>query len=109
MIEGKTKSGIAFKIDERIREDWRFQKKLTKLISLRKKISQDAESSESASDDLAAIYNVISEMEELVFGGPEGAEAFENVVAQTYGGICSADIFQKEFLEIISATKDLKN
>jgi len=98
MIKGKTKSGIAFEIDERIFKDWRYQKKLSKLSRLSKKLDEN----EDNSDIAVEITSTIDYLEQLMFGGEEGAEAFENVVAQVHEGICEPSVFQEELMEIIT-------
>lgn len=100
MIKGKTKSGIKFEVDERIQNDWRYQKRLSKLITLSKKLEKD----ETDTEAIAEITNIIDQLEQLMFGGEAGAEAFEEVVANAHGGICDPSVFQTELMEIITAT-----
>lgn len=99
MIKGKTKSGIKFEIDERILNDWRYQKRLSKLVGLSKKLN-----GENDTETVAEITETIDYLERLMFGGTEGADEFENVVAQVHGGVCEPSVFQAELMEIINAT-----
>ena len=98
MIKGKTKSGINFEVDERITQDWRYQKKIAKLQKCIKIIEEHPDDLENATN----VIQVLGEVEEIMFGGAEGAEAFESVVAQAHDGICSIEDFQHELIEIIT-------
>lgn len=87
MVKGKTKSGIKFQIDERIKEDARFLYYLNKLGK--------------PSDDLQETSSTLMGMIELIFGKDEGAINFMNEVANAHGGICSGENMFAELREIL--------
>ena len=91
MVEGKTKSGIKFKIDERIKDDARF------LYYLAKAQEKDIDMGEQSK----AVMGVL----ELVFGNGEGVINFMNAVASTNGGVCTIDVMLSELTEIFDAIK----
>lgn len=91
MIKGKTKSGIKFEIDERIKEDARFLRYATQMQS----------------NDPQKALNAMYAMFDLVFGGEEGTNAFMDSIASNNDGICSQEMLVEEFKEIIEST-DLK-
>ena len=90
MVKGKTKSGIAFKIDERIKDDARVTYLLVRMQS-------DIEPLEvgRAMNDLLA----------LIFGSSGGVYAFMNEVAAKHGGVCSNESMLQEITEIFEAIK----
>jgi hypothetical protein len=94
MTKGTTKSGISFKIDERVRDDVRLLYILTKIQR------PDVEAME-ASNLLMTLLNII-------FGDDEGAFTFMNAVASANNGICNTDTMMKELNEILEACK-IKN
>lgn len=94
MIEGKTRSGIGFTLNEQIREDWRFQKLISRLASYKGKTDEAS---------IIAVNRTIESIERLVFGTDEGVEAFESAVADVHGGVCTTDTFSDELGDILSA------
>ena len=93
MVKGKTKSGIKFQIDERIKDDARFLFYLNQL---------------NKADDPQSAYGNAMDMIGLIFGGGEGTIAFMNEVAAKHGGVCEVTTMVEEIKEIVQATK-LKN
>ena len=89
MVKGKTKSGIKFQIDERIRDDARFLYYLSK--------AQDKES--GIEEQSKAITGILK----LVFGNDEGVITFMNAVAATNKGICDVQTMLSELTEIFDA------
>lgn len=86
MVKGKTKSGIKFQIDERIKDDARL---LHCLVDLQ---------SDDTDNQLIAIYRLL----ELLFGGKAGVIQFENAVASAHDGICTSELLMSELNEIFS-------
>ena len=91
MIKGKTKSGIKFQIDERIKDDARF------LYYVAKAQDEDADVSEKSK----AIMGILR----LVFGNDDGVITFMDAVAATNNGVCNADVMLSELFEIFDAAK----
>ena len=89
MTKGKTKSGIKFQMDERIKDDARFLYYLAK--------AQDDES--DMSEKSKAIMGILK----LVFGSDEGVINFMNAVASVNGGICNVDVMLSELTEMFDA------
>ena len=89
MIKGKTKSGIKFQINERIKNDARFLYFLTKMQK------KDAEF-EDMSDALMGML-------ELIFGSGDGVIGFMNMVASVNDGVCDADRLMAELSDIMDA------
>ena len=89
IIEGKTKSGIGFKVDRRILNDIRF---LHYAVGMRN------------DDKFIAVKNMF-EMYGLLFGGQDGMIRFENAVAAAHGGICTQQLLISELNEILEAIK----
>lgn len=94
MVKGKTKSGIEFQIDERVKDDMRLLRLFTKMQK------PDIEAEEAAKIAMQTI--------DFIFGGEEGSDAFMDAVAGANGGICNAKTMIKELIEILNACK-LKN
>lgn len=103
MIKGKTSSGIGYSINEEILQDWRLQKKLTKIASF-KDVDFDKEPERGIE-----VIETVTALELMLFGSEKAAEAFEDAVAAANDGICNAVTFQKELMEIVSANKESKN
>lgn len=85
MVKGKTKSGINFEIDERIKDDVRLYQYLTEL---------------QGNDDEGkgvAFFDMLK----LIFGGRDGMIAFQNAVASVHDGVCSSDVMTAELTEIM--------
>ena len=89
MVKGKTKSGIKFQLDERIKDDARFLYYMAK--------SQDDEA------DTAEKSKAIMGMLKLIFGNDDGVISFMNTVASTNNGICSIDVMLSELTEMFEA------
>ena len=96
MVKGKTKSGIKFQIDERIKDDARFLFYLNKL-------NKPSEDIEKQNADLMGFIA-------LIFGSDEGVINFMDAVASAHDGICDAKIMfleLKEILEKVNAKNSL--
>lgn len=93
MIKGKTKSGIDFEINERIKEDARFLKYATQMQG------------NDPNKALDAMYKMFN----LVFGTEEAAEKFMDDIAQKNDGICDQETLVNEFKEIIESTEIKKS
>ena len=89
MIEGKTKSGIKFKLDERIKDDARFLYYLAK--------AQDDES------DMGEKSKATVGMLKLIFGSDEGVIDFMDAVAASNEGICNFETMLSELTEMFDA------
>ena len=89
MTEGKTKSGIKFAVDERIKNDVRFLYKISK-------VQNTALADEERN---GALFEVL----DFVFGGTEGMEAFMDAVTSANDGVCSIDAMTAELTEIFEA------
>lgn len=90
MVKGKTKSGIAFELDERIKDDAR----LTYLLV---KMQQSKETLE--------IGKSMNQLLALIFGSDDGTYAFMSEVADKHNGICSASVMLEELTEMLAAIK----
>lgn len=96
MIEGKTKSGVSYKIDaEGLKKiEW----KITKTMMVMKTGSSD--------EQIAATLKLTN----LILGGPAGVEAFEDAIAAANGGNLTNEIVLAEYKELINVVADtLKN
>lgn len=89
MIKGKTKSGIKFQMDERIKDDARF------LYYLAKAQDENADMGEKSK----AIVGILR----LVFGTDEGVIAFMDTVASKNKGVCNVDTMLSELTEMFDA------
>lgn len=94
MVKGKTKSGIKFTLDERIRDDARFLYYLTK--------AQDE--SIELEEKSRAIMGILK----LIFGTDEGVITFMDAVAATNDGVCDVKTMLGELTEMFEAL-DAKN
>lgn len=94
MKKGKTKSGIKFQIDERVKDDARF------LFYLTKAQDEAADLSEKGK----AVVNILT----LIFGNDDGVIGFMNAVASVHDGVCTTDTMMSELKEILDAI-DAKN
>ena len=97
MGRGKTKSGIKFQIDERIKNDARFLFYANKLNKAK-----------ATKDNAEPIADYIMSLVEIIFGGEEGTIAFMNEVAAKNKGVCDTTTMMNELGEIIDAV-NLKN
>jgi hypothetical protein len=89
MVKGKTKSGIKFQLDERIKDDARF------LYYLAKSQDEDADTAEKS--------KAVMGMLKLIFGDDDGVISFMNTVASTNDGVCSVDVMLSELTEMFEA------
>ena len=89
MIEGKTKSGIKYKLDERIKDDARFLYYLAK--------AQDDTS------DMGEKSKATMGMLRLIFGSDEGVIDFMNAVAASNEGVCDFKTMLSELTEMFDA------
>ena len=89
MVKGKTKSGIKFQLDERIKDDARFLYYLAK--------AQDEES------DMGEKSKAIVGILKLVFGNDDGVINFMNAVASTNEGVCNVEVMMSELTEMFDA------
>lgn len=94
VINGTTKSGIGFKIDNRIKDDVR-------LLYVMTKVQNPKTTPEEASE-------LIMKLLSIIFGGDEGSLTFMNAVADVNNGVCDTTVMIKELKEILEACK-LKN
>ena len=89
MVKGKTKSGIKFQIDERIKDDTRFLYYLTK--------AQDENA--DVTEKSKAVVGILN----LVFGSDEGVIDFMNTVASVNKGVCDTERMLSELTEMFDA------
>lgn len=94
MVKGKTKSGIKFQLDERIKDDARFLYYMAK--------AQDDEA------DLTEKSKAIVGILKLIFGDDDGVIGFMNTVASVNNGICNTEAMLSELSEMFDAL-DAKN
>ena len=89
IVKGKTKSGIKFQMDDRIKDDARFLYYLSK--------AQDTEA--ELTEQSKAVMGILK----LVFGSDEGVISFMDAVAATNDGICNVKTMLDEFTEMFDA------
>lgn len=89
MVKGKTKSGIKFQLDERIKDDARFLYYLAK--------AQDDEA------DMGEQSKAIMGILKLIFGSDDGVLNFMNAVAACNDGICNVETLLAELKEMFDA------
>ena len=89
MVKGKTKSGIKFQMDERIKDDARF------LYYLAKAQDEEADMGEKSK----AIMGILK----LIFGTDEGVIGFMNAVASSHDGVCAVDTLLSELTDMFEA------
>lgn len=89
IVKGKTKSGIKFQIDDRVRDDARFLYYLTK--------AQDNKS------DMNAKSKAVMDILKLLFGTDENVITFMDAVASKHNGFCSVDVMLSELTELFEA------
>lgn len=92
MLEGKTKSGFKYSIDERIANDFRMVRLISKI-----------ESSDE-SEQLVALNDFV----EFVLG-KDGTEKFIAHVAKKNDGFVPTDKAIAEIVEILNSAKETKN
>lgn len=91
MIEGKTRSGFKFKVDERVTEDWRLISNITL----------------AESEDLTDRVKGITEIVHLLLGDNEKA-LIEHVKKKNQGFV-PIDAITTELASIITAVNEKKN
>lgn len=91
MIEGKTKNGFKFKIDERVLDDWR----LLTFIAMSE--------SDNASEQIQGAYKLVS----LLLGDQE--KEFMDFIASKNDGFIPSVVVSDTLAEIIKSAKELKN
>lgn len=91
MVDGKTKSGFKYKIDERMLNDWR----LLKLISLSE--------SKDASEQIYGASNLVT----LLLGDQE--QALMEHIAKINDGFVPASAVTDIVAEIMTDVKEIKN
>ena len=94
MVKGKTKSGIQFQLDERIKDDARFLCYLSQINN-------------EKLDVVDRSGNVVS-MLKLIFGTEEGVLQFMDAVAAVNNGVCDNKTMLSELSEMFDAL-DAKN
>lgn len=94
MVEGKTKSGIEFKLNEAIKDDARF------LYYLSKFQNKDIPVEEQSKNLMGMLA--------LIFGDDEGVINFMNAVASKNNGVCDVKTMLKEMSEMFDAL-NIKN
>lgn len=91
MIEGKTETGFEYKVDERIRTDWR----LVKAIA------------DSQNDDVGVKLKAVVNMIKLVLGDQE--ELLMEHIMKKNDGYVPLEIMNAEITEIIQNLPNSKN
>ena len=91
MIEGKTKTGFKFKVDERVLNDWRL---ITNI---------ELAESEVLTDKVKGVTALVH----LLLG--ENEEKLMDHIAKKNDGFIPTDAIINELASIISTTKELKN
>ena len=94
MVKGKTKSGIAFEIDERIKDDTRLMTLIVKM--------------KDATDTIEA-GKALNQLLALIFGSDDNAYTFMNEVAERNEGVCSPDNMFAELTEILDSINAKKS
>lgn len=91
MIEGKTKSGFKFKVDERLKDDWRIIEAIV----------------DSESDDASLKLKGTKTLVDLVLG--KDKQKMIDHISKKNDGYCSIESLSSEIADIFSAIKELKN
>lgn len=89
MVKGKTKSGIKFQLDERIKDDARFVFYYAK--------AQDKKA--TPQEQATAMMGFLK----LFFGSDEGVMVFMDEVAAVNDGVCDLKIMMSEIGEMLEA------
>ena len=90
MVEGKTKSGFKFKINENIINDWDF-------VTL----SDTLHRGEGSMKDANTLFTMVL--------GSDGVEKLKEHIRKKHDGIVDANVMRDEFAEIIASAKETKN
>ena len=91
MVNGTTKSGIKFKLDDRVKDDARFLYYSVK--------AQDPEA--EPMDQVRAMMKIL----EIIFGSDDGVITFMDAVANAHDGVCGAEELMAELSEMLDAIK----
>ena len=94
IVKGKTRSGIAFFIDRRIKQDARF------LLYLSRLQNKDA--------DISTQSKALIDVLELFFGSEANLQTFLNEVAAKHDGVADVKSMIEELSDILEAL-DVKN
>ena len=94
MVKGKTKNGIQFQLDERIKDDTRFLFYLTMM--------------NSDNVDVVEKGKHVINMLKLIFGTEEGVLQFMDAVAAVNDGVCDTTTMLSELSDMFDAL-DAKN
>lgn len=89
IVQGKTKSGIQFTLNKRIKDDARFLYYMTKM--------QDDD------NDLAEKGKAVVGILKLIFGTDEGVISFMDAVASVNDGVCDTEKMLAELMEMFEA------
>lgn len=87
VVKGKTKSGIEFQLDSKIKDDVR-------LLFLLTKATNAADSMEAGK----SVMNLLT----LIFGSDDGVMAFMNEVADKHKGVCDTKNMIAELQEMFN-------
>lgn len=91
-MQGITKSGYEYNIDNRILKDWRFVSALTKC--------------QTEKDDFEKLSG-LQNMAQLLFG--DKFEEFMDFIASKNDGFCPSDVIMNEITEIFQSVNGSKN
>lgn len=91
-MQGITKSGYKFEIDDRILKDWRFVTALTKC--------------QTEKDEFSKLSG-LQEMAKLLFG--DKFEEFMDFIASKNDGYCPSEVVMNEITEIFQSANGSKN
>ena len=97
MVKGKTKSGIKYQIDERIKDDARVLFILTKL--------QEVAKAEASAETVQKGGELIFKLLALIFGSDDGITAFMDEVARHNKGVCDTKVMIAEIMDIFEGIK----
>lgn len=96
MIEGKTSSGVSYKIDDEglKKIEWKITRTMMRMQT------------GSPEEQMKATLDLM----DLVLGGPAGVESFESAIETAHDGNMTNDIVLSEYRELITAVGNaLKN
>lgn len=95
MIKGTTSSGYKYQIDERIKTDWNFVRKLALLEELQFSDSKEID-----------FINIMAEIERIIFA--DNGKSFEAHIAKKNDGFTPTEVILRELIEIIKG-EETKN
>ena len=90
MVKGKTKSGIAFELDERIKDDARLMYLLVKMQNTTAPIEAG---------------RAMNQLLALIFGDDDAAYAFMEEIASKHNGVCESKVMITELTEMLDGIK----